>query len=301
MKHFASTSAQCEASPWNSQCIGNNKAVANWHFAGTMSVSGEEKMRKMIGTGHAVYASFDVMDDLSPFFGSNKKGVYTGAHATSKQGGHAVSLVGYGTDNGQKWWLIQNSWGDGWADGGYAKYLRGTNLFGIETNAFFIRAWATGGEVPPCFNGQSTGISISSDGVTWTEITCAMVAGSYNHLCTGAGKETIGDACPVACGLCEAFGSDPSPPPPPPPPPPPSGCTEDRRCTGWKNYCHQGARMSDGTSFDVYCSCTCDFPAPQPPRQEDTRCPGWKAYCGKGYNGPNNDMSLEKFCPLTCR
>mmetsp|Transcript_680 Transcript_680/g.1440 ORF Transcript_680/g.1440 Transcript_680/m.1440 type:complete len:761 (+) Transcript_680:107-2389(+) len=36
-------------------------------------------------------------------------------------GGHAVRIVGYGTKNGEEYWNMQNSWGTGWADGGYAK------------------------------------------------------------------------------------------------------------------------------------------------------------------------------------
>lgn len=33
--------------------------------------------------------------------------------------GHAVLLVGY--DNEQRYWVVKNSWGDTWADGGYFK------------------------------------------------------------------------------------------------------------------------------------------------------------------------------------
>lgn len=37
---------------------------------------------------------------------------------------HAVVLVGYGEDDFDKYWTIQNSWGPGWGEGGFAKLLR---------------------------------------------------------------------------------------------------------------------------------------------------------------------------------
>lgn len=36
-------------------------------------------------------------------------------------GGHAVAVTGYETIGGKRWFLIHNSWGSGWGDGGYAR------------------------------------------------------------------------------------------------------------------------------------------------------------------------------------
>lgn len=51
-------------------------------------------------------------------------GVFECVNAT-QQVNHAVVICGYGTENGQDYWLVQNSWGTWWGDGGYMKLRRG--------------------------------------------------------------------------------------------------------------------------------------------------------------------------------
>jgi KDEL-tailed cysteine endopeptidase len=37
---------------------------------------------------------------------------------------HAVEIVGFGVDNGTKYWSVRNSWGPGWGENGYFRILR---------------------------------------------------------------------------------------------------------------------------------------------------------------------------------
>jgi len=49
-----------------------------------------------------------------------KSGVITGDACGTKLD-HGVLIVGYGTESGQDYWLVKNSWSDQWGDGGYVK------------------------------------------------------------------------------------------------------------------------------------------------------------------------------------
>ncbi|VDK72173.1 unnamed protein product [Onchocerca ochengi] len=46
---------------------------------------------------------------------------------------HAAVIIGYGTENGKKYWLMKNSWGDWWGDQGFFKIERGINACRVET------------------------------------------------------------------------------------------------------------------------------------------------------------------------
>jgi len=74
-----------------------------------------------------VEAAFDVYDD----FFNYKSGVYQHMSG-SLAGGHAVKIIGWGTENSTPYWLVANSWGLDWGLTGYFKILRGKDECGIE-------------------------------------------------------------------------------------------------------------------------------------------------------------------------
>lgn len=51
---------------------------------------------------------------------------------------HSVLLVGYGTEDGKDYWLIQNSWGESWGQGGFGKLLRSADdVCGVLSEAIY--------------------------------------------------------------------------------------------------------------------------------------------------------------------
>ncbi|KAI4296896.1 hypothetical protein L6164_036816 [Bauhinia variegata] len=67
-------------------------------------------------------------------------GVFSGPCSNNLN--HGVTLIGYGTsDNGTKYWLIKNSWGENWGEDGYMKLLRDSDnpegLCGIAKQATY--------------------------------------------------------------------------------------------------------------------------------------------------------------------
>eukprot|EP00727_Mastigamoeba_balamuthi_P010702 m51a1_g6254 putative cysteine proteinase rd21a-like (329) ;mRNA; f:95382-96657 len=45
-------------------------------------------------------------------------------------------LVGYGSEDGVKYWNVRLSWGSGWGEGGHVRLVRGKNMCGINTDLF---------------------------------------------------------------------------------------------------------------------------------------------------------------------
>ncbi|EEQ99311.1 Cathepsin B precursor, putative, partial [Perkinsus marinus ATCC 50983] len=77
-------------------------------------------IKKEIMTNGPTSAAFSVYED----FLSYKSGVYK--HTSGGfLGGHAVEIIGWGTEKGVDYWLVMNSWNEEWGDHGTFKIVQG--------------------------------------------------------------------------------------------------------------------------------------------------------------------------------
>merc|ERR1711957_371367 len=95
-----------------------------------ITASGEVNIQTAIMAGGPMETAFTVYSDFENY----ASGIY---HHVSggMAGGHAVKMVGWGVENGRKYWKIANSWNPFWGEKGYFRIVRGTNEGGIEGEA----------------------------------------------------------------------------------------------------------------------------------------------------------------------
>jgi len=117
-------SRECSETGYNGT-YGGDKTKATSSY----SVQGVSQIQTELMTNGPLYVAFTVYGDFETY----KSGVYK--HTTGEQlGGHAVEMIGWGTENSEDYWLIKNSWNEEWGDGGLFKIARGVDECGIENS-----------------------------------------------------------------------------------------------------------------------------------------------------------------------
>lgn len=111
-----------------------------------------EKMAAEIVENGPITGMFFVHED----FLSYESGVYVSSKLSPMLGGHAIKILGFGTEDGVPYWLVANSWNKDWGQDGYFKIKRGSNECQIED------ALINGGPVAGLPNGNSLRIQKSS-------------------------------------------------------------------------------------------------------------------------------------------
>lgn len=109
--------------------ISNIYWINSSSFGKTMPRATAEIMQEYIMKG-PVIAGIAVYQDFEDFDAASE--IYVHKHDPSQRllGGHAVLIVGWGTEVNVKgmpvdYWIVKNSWGPDWGDRGYFRMLRG--------------------------------------------------------------------------------------------------------------------------------------------------------------------------------
>ena len=98
-------------------------------------IDGEENFCTDLSLRGPCEADFAVYEDFMVY----TSGIYH--HVTGDIiGYHSVKILGYGVDNGTKYWLVANSWNEHWGENGFFRILRGVNECNIETRGIAGRA-----------------------------------------------------------------------------------------------------------------------------------------------------------------
>merc|ERR1719327_1949205 len=132
---FGSASGTCSVQAGCSQGDVRHRATNHHYVGGFYGASAEDSIREELVSGGPVVISFEPKEDFMYY----KQGVYkSGAnqiHQEWEQVDHAVLLIGYGEDQGQKYWMLQNSWGSDWGETGFFRMARGIDESGCESIA----------------------------------------------------------------------------------------------------------------------------------------------------------------------
>ncbi|XP_017079416.1 procathepsin L [Drosophila eugracilis] len=83
----------------------------------------EEQMKKVVATLGPIACSVNGLESLKNYAG----GIYNDNECNQGEPNHSILVVGYGSENGQDYWIVKNSWDDTWGEAGYFRLPRGLN------------------------------------------------------------------------------------------------------------------------------------------------------------------------------
>jgi cathepsin L len=101
---------------------GNTGSCLKKPLAATVTGFTKNKENDLDGLMAAVQLG-PVSISVDASWGAYSEGIFDGCSKNAIID-HAVQLVGYGEDNGNKYWIVRNSWGEDWGEGGYIRLKR---------------------------------------------------------------------------------------------------------------------------------------------------------------------------------
>ncbi|KAM8711597.1 hypothetical protein ACLKA7_012160 [Drosophila subpalustris] len=99
----------------------------------TIPPKDEQSMKTVIATLGPLACSVNGLESLLLY----KSGIYADEECNNGEVNHSILVVGYGTENGQDYWIVKNSWDTNWGEDGYFRLPRGKNFCGIASECSY--------------------------------------------------------------------------------------------------------------------------------------------------------------------
>jgi C1A family cysteine protease len=147
---YTATNGNCRkaCNDWRS----NTDWIDSWFYVATTLPTADAIKNALYANGPLV----TTMDVYSDFF-DYTSGIYSYVHG-SYQGGHAILIVGYDDEEGG-YFIVKNSWGTGWGEGGFFKIAYSQLSYPVEFGYWTIAYQGAPPAPPSC----SYSISPTSD------------------------------------------------------------------------------------------------------------------------------------------
>jgi C1A family cysteine protease len=171
--------------------------IAAWSYITTTSVS-VSAIKNALYTYGPLVTTMDVYSDFYYYAG----GVYEYSSGTY-QGGHAILIVGYVDDTsiaGGGYFIVKNSWGNGWGSGGYFSIA-----YSETGSPLYFGEWTIAYQKPASSpaapnNLTATAVSSSQINLSWTD-NSDNETGFAIERCQGTGCTNFGQIATVGANI----------------------------------------------------------------------------------------------------